>query len=384
MHTTTLLPEGNPVGPTGGRITVIFVCACTFMMGGVIFGISSLYSVLYHEGYLSSRCLLDVAAQCSAAGLFTKCCEAQLEQYSLVASIAFFLVDGAVAPWGELTDRMGARTCLAVAITLSSISFSLLALGASAHSDALITAALFGIAAAGPGVFNGGYLAGLGLVCEDSKLKAVLTAFSAASFDGSSLVLMLLSSTTWIFSVELAAPSLVWGLLCVLLGGSTWLRLCAPAETATRTNASSTELTAVGAKSPLVQTQLRPVGASTKLRAVLLTPTNQLLISFMSCYNLVSNFYIETQKDQLETLFGYEKANWISTTFNLAFPIGGFCASLPVSILLQRVGDRACVCWALTCALTSTFALLSLVPLESTQLTAAIVFGPIRCPQHLK
>ena len=92
---------GSPVGSRRGgtpppppeppvsraQVAVIgLACFCTFGMGGVVFGISSLYPVLYAQGYWRAIC--DEAAASLCTGHSTKCCEAQLVRYSLVASRA--------------------------------------------------------------------------------------------------------------------------------------------------------------------------------------------------------------------------------------------------------------------------------------------------------
>ena len=153
--------------PPASRLAVAVIalaCFCTFGMGGVVFGISSLcaaalehatadahssateeperagrvrrYPVLYSQGYWRSLCTAGEAAAC--AGATTKCCEpqvhaaphrawrhqqpplpvpspplpplsAQLVRYSLVASVAFFCVDVASAPWGVLARALPPR-----------------------------------------------------------------------------------------------------------------------------------------------------------------------------------------------------------------------------------------------------------------------------------
>ena len=59
------------------------------------------------------------------------------------------------------------------------------------------------------------------------------------------------------------------------------------------------------------------------MSAVLLSPANLLLVGFMSVYNCVSSFYVETQIDQFESRFSPAEALHLSAVFNLAFPIGG-------------------------------------------------------------
>ena len=194
-------PPPPPEPPVSrAQVAVIgLACFCTFGMGGVVFGISSLYPVLYAQGYWRAIC--DEAAASVCTGHSTKCCEAQLVRYSLVASradtqrhgvpqpyrthrvhvpascvpegqgslpreepllcvrtslghavrtarrvwcapqyacmeviarvpcaapqvasVAFFSVDVASAPWGVLADRSGARACLAAAVGLSALT----------------------------------------------------------------------------------------------------------------------------------------------------------------------------------------------------------------------------------------------------------------------
>lgn len=78
-------PPEPPV--SRAQVAVIgLACFCTFGMGGVVFGISSLYPVLYAQGYWRAIC--DEAAASACVAESTKCCEAQLVRYSLVASRA--------------------------------------------------------------------------------------------------------------------------------------------------------------------------------------------------------------------------------------------------------------------------------------------------------
>ena len=83
------MPPPPPPEPPVSRAQVAVIglaCFCTFGMGGVVFGISSLYPVLYAQGYWRAICNEAAASVCT--GHSTKCCEAQLVRYSLVASRA--------------------------------------------------------------------------------------------------------------------------------------------------------------------------------------------------------------------------------------------------------------------------------------------------------
>ena len=124
--------------------TAVILASCsTFAMGGVVFGISSLYPMLYMQGFYRSACpavLLNATEAVCPVGMSTSCCDKQFLSYSFVTSSAFFLVDAAAAPWGELADRLGGRFCLACAASVSVAGFLMLAAGAALRSDALTAA----------------------------------------------------------------------------------------------------------------------------------------------------------------------------------------------------------------------------------------------------
>lgn len=171
---------------------VVLASCSTFAMGGVVFGLSSLYPLLYAQGFYISTCSVEHRAKRCAAVMSTKCCEHQFLRFSLVTSAAFFLVDAAAAPWGELVDRVGGRVCLAWAVSLSVLGFAALSAGAWLRVDALLMIGILALGAAGPGCFNGGFFGTLELIGESSpRAKAALTSLNAAAFDGSALVFML-------------------------------------------------------------------------------------------------------------------------------------------------------------------------------------------------
>ena len=214
-----------------GAYAVALACICTFCMGGVIFGASSLLPSLYAAGYWRSLCGEDGVAICE--GSREQCCEDQLLRYSLVLSTCFFVVDAASAPWGELADRQGGRVCLIVATLISITGFMLLSGGAArSDSDLLTTCALLLIALAGPGIFNAGYVSCHGVIGDNATLKGVHSAFMAAVFDGSALVFFLLQLAE-VSLGGLSVPALFWSLICACLGGGFWyyLRPGSPAST---------------------------------------------------------------------------------------------------------------------------------------------------------
>ena len=136
-----------------------------FCMAGVVFGVSSLYPILYQQGLFHSSCsAVESFGQhhCSEdAQRRTKCCPSQFVMFSLISSSAFFAIDVSAAFWsalisrdqprsneikrdqpqkglktcvphlrGEVAYACGPRLCTACAASLSCIGFVGLAAGA--------------------------------------------------------------------------------------------------------------------------------------------------------------------------------------------------------------------------------------------------------------
>lgn len=209
-------------------VPILFPCVCTFSMGGIIFGASSIIPVLYRHGYWLSLCDAAKAAKCEQGESHTECCEPQLVRLSMVISLCFFLCDFSAAPWGELADRQGPRVCLIAAVACSVLGMTLLGISTmdpAGCSNALTTLGLVAVAVAGPGVFNGGYVGALSMIGEDASLKAVLASCSAAVFDGSALVFMLLNLAQSALGEDFSTPSFAWALMCALLGSGYFIYL---------------------------------------------------------------------------------------------------------------------------------------------------------------
>jgi len=80
-----------------------------FCMAGVVFGVSSLYPILYQQGLFHSSCsAVESFGQhhCSEdAQRRTKCCPSQFVMFSLISSSAFFAIDVSAAFWSALISR---------------------------------------------------------------------------------------------------------------------------------------------------------------------------------------------------------------------------------------------------------------------------------------
>ena len=82
---------------------------------------------------------------------------------------------------------------------------------------------------------------------------------------------------------------------------------------------------------------------------------------------------------QFHLLFGADDAGSLSSLFNVAFPVGGFCTAFPAAALLRKA--TAAQYWAVVLVLALAFAVLAAIPTWGTQLAGALVFGPARCLQ---
>lgn len=110
-----------------------------------------------------------------------------------------------------------------------------------------------------------------------------------------------------------------------------------------------------------------------------------LLLFFMSTMNLKSSLYITTFAEESSLLFpkpAYGRtATALATTFNLAFPIGGFATSVFASLLLERLGEREDLYMLLVIIVALLFGMYNLLTYTAAQLASALLFGPTRTLQ---
>ena len=94
-------------------------------------------------------------------------------------------------------------------------------------------------------------------------------------------------------------------------------------------------------------------------------PRRLLLLFFMSSMNLKSSFFITTFADEALELFLPATADMLATTFNVAFPLGGFLTSALASYMLARLSEREVRRLALASCIpryTATWSLLHKMP----------------------
>lgn len=336
---------------------VLFSSILVLIQGGVVFGFSSLYEVLYREDVYASAC--NDRSSCSHS---EGCCSEQRLRLTLMASCSLFAADGIMVLYGEMNDRFGPRSCLITGIVLGVLGFDLMAIGSS---NTMWFAALVLLGISGPGVFMG--CMGFGMYMSD--LEPTITAACAAMWDSSSVIFLLFALATRHVSVAAAAGS--WSVFCFCVGSVTITLLTA----ASRSNSAWQQHHDPSAPE---EEQHKSVAS---ILACLRRKDTLLLVLFMSLYNLNSAFYIESISDQIRASFAEPTAKRLDLTFDLAFPIGGLLTSVAAAKLLSRQDLSHAALFSLVYALAALFCTLQLAPLVSAQYMAALIFGPARTLQ---
>ena len=324
--------------------------ASIFCMGGVIFGIASMYPVLYFERALeASSCSADIVSVSCVLRRGDKCCEDQQLQYTFMSSIALFVADGSMLVFGEISDRLGPRMCYGVGASLAWLGMVLLGVGARVGSDACWYLATFAIGASGPGVFMGCLMLGE----KYPELHGVISAVAASMWDASALVFMIFNGVY--FATANAHERPVLGLDVIAFS---WLGLTVPLGLLTlrvipslaevhqlrgrgegASDVTSDDQGDTRALTGAVDDSTDNMGSPPPSagRGVPPTPTfasfffradTVLLLGFMSVMNLKSSLYITTFAEEAALLFPSSLAQALATTFNLAFPLGGFLTSV--------------------------------------------------------
>ena len=311
----------RPRGPQWVAWAQVFSGALSiFAMGGIVFGVSSLYSVLYRENVLLGACPAAQARACTArepALASTKCCDEQKLQYTLLSSIALFASDGAVVLYGEVADRLGPRVCFGIGALCVMMGLVLMGINSALGNDALWYLTFFMLGVGGPGVFLGSF----SLQEKHPHLRAVMTALAASFWDGSAIVFLAFNALYFGGFGSLGSISAFWLALSACLAAATFLSLPTWKEMT-----SLREGDAAGA-SALISTDesLTDNAAdcephdesadSSGKRAAPSTPGTDrapasfaseffrrdtaLMLLFMSVYNLKSSFFITTFSDQV-------------------------------------------------------------------------------------
>ena len=200
-----------------GVLPLTLAALSLLTIGGVVFGISALYPVLYRERVWADSCTSAEVQHCPGETT-TQCCDAQLLGVTLVSTLALLPSDGLVALYGEFVDRHGPRKCFLVAALLAWLGLLLLGVNAAAlDADGIWLAGFFCLGAAGPGIF----FSVLFLAEKYPRLQPLIIALAAGAFDGSAICFYLWNMAYFRLGLSLAQICAGWLVLSVVIGVAT-------------------------------------------------------------------------------------------------------------------------------------------------------------------
>ena len=378
-----------------GVLVVALACACVFLMGGVTFGIGLAGPTFYLEALWASTCDDALALACLAVRQAKLCCDAQFESLDLVMSIAFFLSDSTIGLWGELADRLGPRRALAIGVSLSCFGSMLLSVSFRAGREPMATTALLTLAVAGPGVFTGSFLSSLAFNASSPALQTATSALTAAVYDASALVFATIDEVSTKGLLPAGTACGIWSALSLCFGIALWLSLQPASSRSTAIATESSSLLASKETTEVTSASGKPEGAGSsrpaqtspqqapRLVAVLLTPTNMLVVAYMASLNLPLNFFLQSQAIQMGLAFDDDAADALAELFSLLFPLVAFASALPITLIVERtqLPEREYMVWSLLSLLAHVLLAVMLVPGLWAQRLAAGLFGTVRTLQ---
>ena len=216
------------------------------------------------------------------------------------------------------------------------------------------------------------------------QVRAAISAVGASMWDGSALVFMLFNGAYFAGTsrgeasrLGLSAIALLWMTISIAAGVPTWMRL-PTRELILQLRASEEPLDAAAEDGSHGKASTPRVGS---FMSHLVRRDTMLLLLFMASYNLKSSFFITTFADQASQMTAEPVATGLATTFNLAFPIGGFLTSIGGALLLERLGEREDIYMGIVSLLAISLGMYNLLPFPTTQFAAALLFGPTRTLQ---
>ena len=380
------------------RLAVGLSGASIYCLGGVVFGIGSLYPILYQEHVMEGLChssstdaLLTNSTTCAeTANPGQPCCMEQQLRYTLLTSIAFFTSDAAMLLFGEFADRAGPRWCFGIGATLVCLSLLMLALSpyvALAWTEALWFAAFFCVGFGGPGVFVGALFIGE----AHPHLRAVVASVAAAMEDSSASVFVLFRAAYFGLGMGLDTIALLWLALSLLLSIATTVVL--PSRAQIQQMRSITTIEAVqplklrsGAlllpsEQALAAATASPCARPPSVWREMFRTDTVLLLAFLSIANLKSSFYLSTFSDHMHELFSSASAEHLTVGLGIAFPLGGCLTSVGAAVLLQRLTRREDLYMAVALGFALVFFTVSFFSSLPLQWMGVLLFGCVRTLQ---
>ena len=205
-----------------GASALAIACFAIFLAGGLPYGISALYPIMYHEGVLSAqRCGVERAATCLAEHRTSKCCDEQLLSFTLMSSVAMVPSDSLVAVYGEFVDRKGPRKTFVIGMLCACVGLALLAANVLLGSEILWFIAFAFLGSSGPGVF----FSILFLSEKYPRLQPLIAALCSATFDASAICFYVWNACYFRLGLSLSSIATTWLALCALAALATYPRL---------------------------------------------------------------------------------------------------------------------------------------------------------------
>ena len=214
-----LFGAGLGTGEGSGYLSLLFACLSVFVAGGLPYGISALFPVMYTEGVLAEqRCGADKARVCMAERRSTKCCDAQMLSFTLLSSAGMLPSDALVAAYGEFVDRAGPRKTFALGMLMACCGLAMITANMWLLSEPLWFAAFVCLGSSGPGVF----FSILFLTERYPRLQPLITSLSSATFDASAICFYFFNALYFLGGLRLGTISAIWLVICMLLATATY------------------------------------------------------------------------------------------------------------------------------------------------------------------
>ena len=288
------------------RALIALFTLLILLAGGVVFGLPSIYPLLYQRGAWAGLCGDATACSGEQSWKSTKCCDSQMLRVTMVSSVAYFISDASSGPWGEAVARAGVHMMLALSTIMSCTGAIVLGVGLHVHAEWLITSGFCLLAVGGPGIFNSSYTAALEMINSDGGLSlsaderkglgALLAVLAAASADGSALTLKLIRVFSNKDSGCALIAAIVWAILIAAVGLA--LALLLRVSLAPLHKTAGKHVPIEPGKPVSVESSVLLGSTQLSLWWTLLERTNLLLVISMATLNLTATFYMQTFADQ--------------------------------------------------------------------------------------
>ena len=322
---------------------VVAVIYC-LLAAGIVFGFAALKPVLISEGVYRDQCSPQEEED------DVEVCEKQELRLNLMFTLAAVSTNVAALPIGTLLDRFGPRKTSLLGcffLTLGALFLAFASNLADRGTDGYIPGYLF-LALGGPCVFISSFQLSNGFPESSGLVLALLT----GAFDTSSALFLIyrliyqgtegIITPQRFFLAYLVVPVLI-AVAQLTLMPETSYQLPPPSSPSTDDEATPTFPPDTSEDTPLLKpspTASDPTpGALHHLPASrqILSPYFILLTLFTILQMTRINFFVATIRSQYTNLISLDFAKQLNSAFDVALPLGGVAAVIPVGWLLDHL-----------------------------------------------